>query len=176
MSVVPSVGEVAPPFNVTDARGESLSLQKLAGKRVALIFLRHLGCPICRMELATLKRRQDELAARNTEAIVFVESTADSVREFATRNDVRFHVVADPEHAVYAAYGIERGGLGGYLAPGALGKALKATLSGHMHGRCEGSELQLPGDFLVDEQGRVSFAHKGKHIGDNTPLDVLLGS
>jgi hypothetical protein len=82
--------------------------------------------------------------------------------------------VADPQKQVYALYGIERGKLGGFLAPGALVASLKATVRGHMHGRCEGSELQLPGDFIVDESGKIAFVHRGRHIGDNTPLDTLL--
>ncbi len=171
---VPAVGETAPAFDLDDARGERLTLERFRGRKVALIFLRHLGCPICRMELANLQRRQDELAQRKAEVVVFVESPAESVSEFARRKDVRFHVVADAQHAVYSAYGIERGTLAAFLAPGALGKALRATFRGHLHGRCEGSELQLPGDFIVDAEGKIAFAHRGTHIGDNTPLDTLL--
>src|SRR5438874_13417960 len=92
---VPAVGETAPAFDIADALGERLSLERFAGKKVVLIFMRHMGCPICRMELATLKRRQDELAARKAEVIVFVESPAESVSAFAGAGDVRFHLVAD---------------------------------------------------------------------------------
>jgi peroxiredoxin len=166
-----AVGDAAPAFEVRDARGEALSLASLRGKKVVVIFLRHLGCPLCRMELAELKRRREEIGA---EVIVFVESSDESVAQFAQRSDVKFHLVADPHKRVYSAYGVERGKLAAYLAPGALAGALRATFRGHMHGRCEGSELQLPGDFIVDEQGKVSFAHRGRHIADNTPLDTLL--
>jgi peroxiredoxin len=169
-----SVGDAAPAFEVHDARGETISLSSLRGHKVVVIFLRHLGCPICRMELAELQRRHGELAAKNAEVIVFVESADESVAEFAKRDDVKFRLVGDPEKRVYAQWGVERGKLAAYLAPGAMLTALKATVRGHMHGRCEGSELQLPGDFIVDEEGNVAFAHRGRHIGDNTPLDTLL--
>ena len=171
---IQSVGDAAPDFAVTDARGETLSSAGLRGRKVILIFLRHLGCPICRMELATLKRRQDELAERGAVAIVFVESADESVRAFAGRNDVRFHLVADPARKLYDLFGVGRGGLGAYFAPKAALSAIKATLSGHLHGRCEGSELQLPGDFVLDENGRLLYARRGKHIADNAPLDELL--
>lgn len=171
-----AVGDAAPAFEVRDARGETVSLAALRGRKVVVIFLRHLGCPICRMELAELKRRHGELAAKNAEVIVFVESADESVAEFARRDDVKFRLVGDPDKRVYAQFGVERGKLAAYFAPGALASALKATVRGHMHGRCEGSELQLPGDFIVDENGRIAFAHRGRHIGDNTPLDALLAA
>jgi peroxiredoxin len=169
-----AVGDAAPAFEVSDARGQPIALESLRGRKAVIIFLRHLGCPICRMELAELKRRHGELEAKRAEVIVFVESADDSVAEFARRGDVKFRLVADPEKRIYAQYGIERGRLAAFFAPGALVSSLKATVRGHLHGRCEGSELQLPGDFIVDENGKIVFAHRGRHIGDNTSLDTLL--
>lgn len=174
MTKIPAPGTVAPDFQTQDGRGDALALSALRGKKTVLIFLRHLGCPICRMEIAELKRRAGEFHQAGAEVLVFVDSPDESVREFAAREDVKFRLVADPQHKIYAAYGIERGSLFDFLAPGAGARSLKATLKGHMHGRFEGSELQLPGDFVLDEQGKVLFAHRGAHIGDNTPLDPLL--
>ncbi len=76
---------------------------------------------------------------------------------------------------VYRQYGVERGKLAQFLAPGAGLKSLKATLRGHLHGKFEGDELQLPGDFVINEEGVIVYAHRGSHIGDNTPLEKLLG-
>jgi D-cysteine desulfhydrase len=174
MKAIPKVGTQAPVFAVTDGKGASLSLADLQGRKTVLIFLRHLGCPICRMEIAELKRRIGEFKDAGAEVVVFVDSPAESVTEFAQRDDVTFRIVADPQRSVYAHYGIERGGLLDFIAPGAALRSVKATLKGHMHGRFEGSELLLPGDFVLDASGKILYAHRGAHIGDNTPLDTLL--
>ena len=166
----PTVGADAPEFEAVDGRGEAVRLADLRGRSVVLVFLRHLGCPICRMELAEWSARHGEIASRNAELLVFVDSPADRVAEFAAQ--APFRVIADPEHAIYARYGVERGSLLQFA--GAAASSLKATLRGHLHGRFEGDELRLPGDFVVAPDGKVRYAHVGRHIGDNTPVDALL--
>jgi D-cysteine desulfhydrase len=174
MKPIPQPGTIAPSFSTVDGRKTPLSTESLRGKKTVLIFLRHLGCPICRMELAHLKQRIGEFKALNAQVVVFVDSGDASVAEFAAREDVQFHLVGDPQHSIYLKYGIERGGLDKFASPGATLKSIRAMTQGHYHGRFEGSEFQLPGDFVLDEEGKILFAHRGKHIGDNTPLDVLL--
>ena len=171
---LPTVGSIAPDFHVTTGRGAELTLASLRGGAVALVFLRHLGCPICRMELATLQRRHAELTAEGARVVVFVDSPDPSVTEHATKKDVPFELVADPAQVVYRSYGVERGGPLAMLAPGAVAKSLKATAQGFMHGKFEGSELQLPADFVVGPDGRITFARMGKHVGDNAPFETLL--
>jgi peroxiredoxin len=173
-SAEPRLGEKAPGFDLVDGRGARVSLAALRGGPVVLVFLRHLGCPLCRMELATFTRRAGELRAHGASLLVFVESPAASVAAFAEARAGAFHLIADPDRAMYRRYGIERGGLLAYLSPSALGAAIRATARGHLHGRCEGSELQLPGDFVLDAAGRVTYAHRGRHIADHAPFDVLL--
>lgn len=174
MKPLPKPGTLAPSFEAIDGRKEPLGTQQLRGKKTVLIFLRHLGCPICRMELADLKRRIGEFAALDAQVVVVVDSADESVSEFAVREDVKFRLVGDPKHDIYLKYGIEKGGLDKFAAPGATLKSIKAMTQGHFHGRFEGSELQLPGDFVLDEEGKILYAHRGSHIGDNTPLDRLL--
>lgn len=174
MSGFPKPRERAPTIETQDARGEPFSLEALRGRKVVLVFLRHLGCPICRMEIAAWKRRTAEFTEAGADVVVFVESPDDSVRAFAQRADVPFHLIGDPDRRFYSAYGVSKGTLASFLAPGAAKRALKALLRGHAHGRFEGSELQLPADFVVGEDGNIVFARLGRHIGDNTPIDTLL--
>jgi D-cysteine desulfhydrase len=166
----------APEFAAADAAGNPLSRESLAGRKAVLIFLRHLGCPVCRMEIAELRRRGAEFAAAGAEVVVFVDSPEASVKAFVAETKPPFRLVADPEHRVYRAFGLARGGLREFTAPGAALRTLKATLRGHLHGKFEGDELQVPGDFVLAADGGVAFAHRGAHIGDNTPLDVLLAA
>lgn len=174
MPSIPAPGSKAPAFSLTDGRSKPVSLELLQGKKAVLVFLRHLGCPVCRFELSEWTRRAGEFKAAGAEVIVFVESGDASVAEFAHRKEVDFHLVGDAQRKAYKAYGVARGGLMAYVGPGAAKKALAVTLKGHMHGKFEGHELQLPADFVLDEKGTVIFSHLGAHIGDNTAIDTLL--
>ncbi len=176
MTGIPAIGSPAPDFSVEDAWGKPLRLQDLRGKKVVLIFLRHLGCPLCRLEIAQLRQRFEAFRARNAEVIVVVDSPAESVREAAEKQKFPFHLVADPAHRLYDTYGVHRGSLMQFLAPTAGLRAGKAMLKGHAHGAFEGSELQLPGDFVIDEAGKIVHAHLGRNIADNSPLDLLLAA
>jgi len=170
----PRTGDAAPDLTIDDARGETLRLSDWRGHPVVLVFLRHLGCPICRMELAELRRQHDAFARLDARVVVFVDATPDRVASFAQREDVALHLVGDGQRRVYEQYGVRRGGLREFAAPGAALRSVRATLKGHLHGRFEGSERQLPADLVIDGEGIVRFAHLGAHIGDNTPLEELL--
>ena len=45
--------------------------------------------------------------------------------------------------------------------------------AGYKHGACEGNELQLPAAFVVDKEGRISYAHYGKSAGDTPDVRSL---
>lgn len=169
---MPTPGAEAPPFEVVDGRGERLSLAGLRGRRVVLVFSRHLGCPICRAHLARLQSRR-ELFGEDTAVLVFVQSPASSVAGWTAAHAPFFHLVADPEGEVYGRYGVRRGGARALLSPGTLAATVGALAGGHLHGRFEGSELQLPGDFVIDREGRICHAHVGRHLGDATPVGQL---
>lgn len=174
MKSISPVGSAAPAIHAVDGKGETFDLAAQAGKTVVLVFLRHLGCPICRMEIAEWKRRVGEFHTLNAEVVVFVDSPDPSVQEFAKTSGAAFRIVADPEHKIYGAYGVERGSLLQFAAPGAALRSLKATLKGNLHGKFEGDELRLPGDFVVGPDGKLLFARRGEHIGDNAGVDALL--
>ena len=174
MSALPPVGAKAPSLSIADVSGETFDPAAAGARKSVLIFLRHLGCPICRMEIAELMRRGAEFQAAGADVTVFVDSPPESVRAFIAERKPPFRLIADPQGKAYAAYGMKRGGIGHFVAPGAALRSIRAMLRGHVHGRFEGSELQLPGDFILDENGIILHAHLGRHVGDNTPVDVLL--
>lgn len=174
MSPPPPVGTPAPDLDVLDAAGEPLRLADLRGHPVVLVFLRHLGCPLCRLEIAELRRRHDEFAALGATVVVVVDSPAERVAPFVRGEDVPFRLIGDPEHSLYRRYGVARGGLRQIAAPGAARQTVRATLRGHLHGRFEGDERQLPAAFVIDEDGMVRLAHLGTHVGNTAPVEVLL--
>ncbi|MBI2890457.1 MAG: AhpC/TSA family protein [Nitrospirae bacterium] len=171
---IPGVGASAPDFEVEDGRGRRLVLAKLRGEKVLLVFLRHLGCPVCRLEISQLQARHAEFERADVRVIVFVESPEQKVQVFCRDRGLAYHLVGDPDRRVYLKYGVQRGGVAAFLSLGAAWGTMKALARGHAHGRFEGHELQLPGDFVIDRKGRVAHAYLGRHVADNTPVDRLL--
>jgi len=45
---------------------------------------------------------------------------------------------------------------------------------GHLHGKFEGDEFQVPASFLLGPDGAVIYAHYGKDISDFGNIDELL--
>lgn len=171
------VGDVAPAFAAEDGHGEIIELARLtsAGKTL-LVFIRHLGCPLCREIIADLAAAAGE-AGKNFGAIVaFTESTAVRVAEFSAKNAIPFSIISDRDKKVFEAYGVGRGGIGSMLGPSVLAATVRATFRGHMHGKFEGSELQLPADFIVDRGGKISLAHYGKNVADHLSVTELIAA
>lgn len=172
----PTVGDPVPSFEARDARDRPLTSDGLRGRPAVLVFLRHLGCPICQMELVTLAERFPAFAERDAALVVVVESPRDRAAAFVAGRDVPYRLVPDPERELYARFGMARGGLTQFVAPGAVLKTLKATARGHLHGRFEGSELQLPGEVVADAEGVVRHVRVGRHVGDTASVEQLLAT
>lgn len=73
--------------------------------------------------------------------------------------------IADPEHAVYDAFGLGRGSLLQLLGPKVWLAGLRAIGSGNGVGKPKGDVSRLAGAFLARD-GRVVWAHYAAHTGD----------
>src|SRR5947207_281557 len=98
-----AMGERAPDFTARDARGELLTLSAAQGP-VALLFLRYLGCPICRETSALLTERYLEIAGRGVDLWVIVPSVEGAAREFSQRQKLPYHLIPDPGRQLYRLY------------------------------------------------------------------------
>ena len=128
----------------------------LADSRLALIFLRYLGCPICRETLEELSKRYLEIASRGVEVWVFVPSAEEAAREYVQKHKLPYRLISDPDRQIYKLYGVEEDRFYTktlkHLSGRELLRTAKLTLK-HGHGLPEGSERQRLGAFLIDEHG-----------------------
>ena len=158
-----------------DWKGSDVSLAGLrAAGPVVLIFLRYTGCPICQLRIAELTRDHARFADAGARVAVVVENSAESVRRYAGAREFPFVLLPDPGRELYRAYGVEKGGIAATLAPKVIARLLQATFAGHRHGKFEGTETQVPADFVIDGDGRVRFAHYGRHVADSAATEELL--
>lgn len=143
-------------------------------------FRRFAGCPVCSLHLRSFVRRQDELKAVIRELVVF-HSRPEEIA--AHVGELPFHLVADPEKALYRAFGVEAGAralLWPMAWPGIL-RAVAVALPDVILRRRpmppllpEGGRYGLPADFLVSADGIVLAAHYGDHADDQWSVDTVL--
>lgn len=172
-----TVGQPAPKFEATDQKDQVLVVPDgFRGKKVALSFLRYLGCPLCLMKLEALRQNYSAYAAAGATVIAVVQSLPGHVKRYAERKQVPFPILSDTERQLYSLYQVPSGGFKEYIAPAVLKATIKATLKGHLHGRFEGNEFQVPADFVIAPNGALSFVHYGKDVSDFLPHSELMAA
>lgn len=87
-----------------------------------------------------------------------------------------FAIATDPTRAAYRAFGLERTTWREMLRPSVIWGYLRLMLRGWMPHRGNKGEdpLQLGGDFVLDPQRRLAYAHRSAEPTDRPPVAALL--
>jgi hypothetical protein len=141
------------------------------GRSAVVAFLRHVGCPFAE---ATV-RQMAALAAAQP-AIDFLAVTHS--REAPSRSwcdafggAARVELVADPERAHYAAWGVGLSDRKHFAGSDSLA-ALTRLLDEGIHNRwASGNRWQAAATFAVDPAGVLRWRHFPRHAGDLPALD-----
>jgi len=170
-----SVGNKVKDFTFIDQDGEQRAWPgDFPENKLALFFLRHLGCPLCKMTVDELKEAYPRFDDKGVKVAVVVQSTPKRVAQYAGQKGLPYYLVSDREKNLYRAFEVNRGGLKEFMAPSAFKATIRATLKGHMHGAFEGDELQVPASFLLSPEGEVVHAYYGKDISDFGSVEDVL--
>lgn len=152
----------APEVDVQLSTGETVPLRSLYEKeRMVLIFLRHLGCVFCKEHVAQLRHHADL-------NIVFVTlGNVEQTEAFRKKMRSPHRFICDPEKKLHALFNLNRGGLAEFLNPHIVVRAVAAALKGHFNGLPQGDATQMPGVFLIEQDGTVEWEQRAKDIADN---------
>jgi peroxiredoxin len=153
----PKVGDTAPDFTLKTPGGEPVRLATLREKGpVVLIVLRGwpgYQCPICTRQVGELIGKSSEIAEAGAQAVLVYPGPAQGLEEHAkefTRGKAvpeNFHFVVDPDYEFTKAYDLR------WNAP---------------------RETTYPSTFVVDKDGRITFAKISHSHGDRAKVgDVL---
>lgn len=87
----------------------------------------------------------------------------------------RTRFLADPERAVYRAYGLGRNSLLRVYGPRILAQYVVWGLRGKPI-RIREDTLQRGGNFVVGRDGRLTLAHTGRDQADRPSVDTILAA
>ena len=178
------IGKPAPEFTLPAVHREGeVSLADYRGKsHLLLAIFVGLYCPFCRRNIAQLGGTQEKLRERGVETLAVVATELDNAKLYFKYRPARIALVADPHLVTHRAYGLPRvqvtdelmSELGALrLNPtGELPEPLPVSEVGSLLDRKDGFQRtpadlrdidrqwpQLKGQFLVDRDGIVRWAH-----------------
>ena len=102
---VPPVGSLAPEFTLTSQEGAPVSLKDYRGKWVVLYFYPKDFSSGCTVEAHNFQRDQPQYQQRNVVVLGVSVDSADSHKQFCTKEGLNFKLLADTDHKVSSAYG-----------------------------------------------------------------------
>jgi peroxiredoxin len=152
----------APDVEVLLSTGDRVPLQSLyQQERLALVFLRHFGCLFCKEHVSQLRR----LPECN---IAFVTlGTPEQTEEFRQKMSSPHKFISDPEKKLHRLFDLKPGGMAQVINPHVIVRSISAMFSGFMNSMSGINQLDLPGVFVIDTDGTVSWEHRGRDVADN---------
>ena len=99
------MGSKAPHFSGLNQRGETISLDTFAGKKIALYFYPKDDTPGCTAEACNLRDNHSVLQAAGYVVIGVSSDSVKSHDKFATKYSLPFDLLADEDKSTHEAYG-----------------------------------------------------------------------
>lgn len=163
-------GMILPNFVYDTVNEESIAIEDTLKKvkgRTALVFLRYYGCPICQLDIRDYAHHVPAAQEKDGQIILVLQSDRTKLQEKVNREDLPIDIICDPKMELYHEFEIKAAKNKMGLADAkVVAKLMQAKKEGIAHGDYEGEELQLPAVFVMDRNGKITYAHYGKSAGD----------
>lgn len=102
---MPQVGQQAPNFTLPSQDGSQISLDSFRGKWVVLYFYPKDMTTGCTIEAHNFQRDQEKFTKDNAVIVGVSVDTPDSHKQFCTKENLTFRLLADPDKKVVKEYG-----------------------------------------------------------------------
>lgn len=139
-------GAKAPAFSATTFEGQKVKLSDYKGTKVVLYFYPKDATPGCTKQACNLRDNIDGLTAAGIAVIGVSPDDNASHEKFATKHELPFPLIADPDHKVIDKYGV----WGEKQNYGKTYMGLQRTT------------------FLIDEAGKIQHVFKRPKTNDHT--------
>jgi peroxiredoxin len=175
MSIIP--GAPAPLFRTEDINGNPVVLEDYAGQTVLLSFFRNGACAICNLRVHQLITRYPDYQRRGLVILAVFESPRERLRESVAEQAAPFPIIADPQAALYALYGVETSEekVAQTMQRSDLPAAIREAAEHGFHlTHEEGSNFnRMPADFLIGPDLIVRQAHYADYVMDHLPFAAI---
>jgi peroxiredoxin len=170
------VGARAPELNLPTESGAAFSLAQLEGRPTLVSFLSHAACPFCRQHVIEMTKRQEEVARLGGTVVLVAYDLPSLLAAKMMRGlHVPYPVLFDANREAYRSWGLGRiGRLSYVLSLTAYWRYLKLLLRGEPYLGTAPDMLQLGGDFVLDRELRIGFAHRMTNGLDRAEVPVLM--
>lgn len=168
------VGDEAPAFALSNAKGETVSSEALfADGPVILTFYRGAWCPYCSLQLRGLTQSLPAIEAAGGKLVAITPQTPDKSLEQVEKDGLPFEILSDLDSAVMKAYGLY------FEVPPELTDVYKRNFNLDLteyngEGR---NVLPVPGTYIIDSDGIVRFAYADpdyrQRVEPETLVDAL---
>ncbi len=172
-----AIGDRAPETPVLDQQGESISLTpfwQASPNGAVVVFLRHFGCIFCREHAIRLRKHYEQFQERNLAVVAIGLGSPDDARGFAEWLKLPYPVLAAPDTAIYADWGLGTITVAEMMRPAVFAAGLRALTQRATQGKNTGDSKQLPGSFIVSSGSIVEWSYPAKHPGDTAPIEQIL--
>lgn len=146
----PPLGQPAPDFKLLSDEGKETSLKDFRGKWVVLYFYPKDFTSGCTLQAQNFQRDLAKYEAKNAAIVGVSVDSAESHKEFCTKEGLKFRLLSDPEGKVSIAYNSVM--------------------------EYKGATLSARNTFLIDPQGKlVRVFEKVKPAGHSDEVLAALG-
>lgn len=168
-------GDAAPDITLKDAEGNSIKLSSVWQKGDTIItFIRHFGCPACRAMLRELEANKAELERAGLQVVAIGMGTPTRTKAFIEEMGISFPIFSDPRREAYEAYRLMKMNWREELRPSQFLKTTQNMIKYGGGSSADQDVLQLGGTFIVNKQGKITYAHTNKAVSDDPNVAMLL--
>ena len=122
-----------------------------------------------------MKLFKDEFARRSVPVVVVSFAEPATLVRYQEGHHWPFLILADPERVAYRAFELKRLSLLRVFSPSTLALYLKLLRQGKRIERYGDNDYsQGGGDFVLDDEGNVLFAHRSREPADRPTVKMLL--
>lgn len=123
--------------------------------------------------MSQLRQDYQQFKDLGAEIVVVTMGNPEQTTNFWRTYRLPFVGLCDPEQRAYRTYSLPDGDIRLLAGPGILGKTFLGFFK-HGTSKPTGSSLQMPGVFIVDQQGIVRYNHPYQSSADNPPNSLIL--
>jgi peroxiredoxin len=163
-------GAAMPAFELKDAAGKTVKSGDLLKEgNMVLVFYRGSWCPFCNTYLHKLQTRLADITAAGGRLVAISVENPDASMAVAKKNELQFTVLSDPNLDTAKKFGIV------YFLPPAVDEAYKSYgLDVAKHNAMEKAELPLAVTYVVDKNGKITYAFVEPDYKKRAEPDVII--